>query len=533
MKKYGVLLFFIIVLILIPNTLYAQVQPTYRALLVGNANYLGTKPLNGPYNDLSKMKETLTYNYFGQDNQSFKSVKLEFDLNKNQMIESIRQEFKDVKPGDVSYFYYSGHGLLNPFTGLPSLVGVDGLGLSVDDLELELREIPGTVIVILDSCHSGGFINKGWEMESIGPAEDIKLETSLSEEDIKKYNDSIIDIFSQKQSRSYLVGDKYKVITASSKFESSVEFSYSDGWGWGGEFTRAFVSGIGYNNKFLADTNNDKKISLDEIYDYSKKNVMYSNVQVYPMNDNYILASKYGANNPKNLILWDSYEDVPLNKVWKVEFNKDLDETSWKNKIYILDSFKNLFPTLLTKSLDGKIISVSPKREYNYNSDYTLIVEDDIISKSGSKLNNKILMSFITEKNSFDYETLSLNIVQDGHFNGRPYPTVKEAFNNFFAYPSWEYFYSTDNNDVVEFKGRALKGNVPGIVTMQFTVDIYEGSFKVEYSAFNDDPMTYYEFEGLLDKIYSTYLNDKDEVDIENIFSNEESLILNGKAYKD
>lgn len=531
MKKYWTILLLLIVFVLMPDTINAQEQPTYRALFIGNANYYGSRPLNGPYNDLVKMKEAFDYNYFGKGNKPFDNITLKFDLNKSQIIQSIGEEFRNNKEGDVSYFYYSGHGSLNPYNGLASLMGVDGLGISVIELELELRKVPGTVIVILDSCNSGGFINKSF----VSNFDKVERDSNDKNDDLIKFNDSIISAFSQRQSRSYLVGEKYKVITSSSKYESSLELSYSDGWGWGGEFTRAFVRGLGYNNMFLADLNSDNIISLDEIYKYSKKKVLHSSVQVYPFNDDFAIGSKFGLKDKEDITLWDTYKDVSVNKIWKVEFNNGLDDISWRNKINILDQDNKIFKTTLTKSSNGKVITVSPTSEYNYASNYNLLVERGITSESGSKLNKSVLVPFITEKKEIDYELLSLDIVQNGYFNNYPYPTVKEAFNHFFTYPTWDYFYSTSNDDIVEFEGIAYRGDVLGIVTLQFVVDVYEGSFKVEYAAFDDNPMTYYEFEGLLDKIYSSYLNNKGDFDsdIESIFSEKSSLSLNAKSFKD
>ena len=104
------------------------------------------------------------------------------------------------------------------------------------------------------------FINKGYN---------IMTRNDPSKENyIEQYNQSIIDAFSQKKRRGYLIGDKYKVITAAAKNEYSYEIYFEDGWNWGGEFTRAFVKGNGYNGEFLADANYDDNVTLEEIYSH-------------------------------------------------------------------------------------------------------------------------------------------------------------------------------------------------------------------------------------------------------------------------
>ncbi|GAH91355.1 unnamed protein product, partial [marine sediment metagenome] len=43
--------------------------------------------------------------------------------------------------------------------------------ISVDELEAALSAIPGTKVVFLDSCYSGGFIGKGKEEITISQEE--------------------------------------------------------------------------------------------------------------------------------------------------------------------------------------------------------------------------------------------------------------------------------------------------------------------------------------------------------------------------
>ncbi len=504
--KKMALLIFLIFIVFIPKTTNALETPVYRALLIGNSNYQTGDSLAGPKNDLAKMENALNHNYFGKENQSFSKITIKHNLTNYEMIESIKEEFKYAKTGDISYFYYSGHGYFDPYSSTSSLVGVDDSDLSVHALEKELSNIPGTFVIILDTCHSGGFINKGHNLQS-PYTYDENEEDSLLEVDLNKYNNSIISVFSNKNSRNYLTNSKYKVITSSSKSESSYEYGYTDGWGWGGGFTRAFVIGNGYNNIFMADSNNDKNITLNEIYNYTKKNVQDSNVQVYPINDSYIIGSQYQTFSPEKEIFWKVFDDIPIDKVWKVRFNMNLDEKSWKDKLYILDSNKNIFPTKLLKETNEKTISIYPQREYNNDETYTIVIEDNIFSKNGSKLNSKVLAKFSTENTRTIDQELPLNIVQHGHFYDYPHPSVKQAFESFFANCLWEYFYSTDDNHVVEFNGTAFRNGNLGVFTIQFTINIANESFEATYFSFNDSVLSQYQFYGLLDDIYDNYLN--------------------------
>jgi len=89
--------------------------------------------------------------------------------------------------------------------------------ISVNELESALSAIPGTKVVILDSCFSGGFIGKG------------KEKLTISKEDLTSFNDSIINIFSQSQLKGLLTTNQYKVLTASHYDQSSYgNISYWD-----------------------------------------------------------------------------------------------------------------------------------------------------------------------------------------------------------------------------------------------------------------------------------------------------------------
>lgn len=395
MKRKKVLLGFIIILsILSISVVIGAKDPTYRALMVGNSNYTMDDSLKGPANDLIKMENSLNNNYFGEKNKPFSSIDIKSDLTKSGMVNAIREAFADAKEGDISYFYYSGHGSFNQYNNTSYLIGVDSIGLSVHELEQELRDIPGKVIVILDSCHSGGFINKSGTLQPGTRKSNPKNSVDLTEE----YNNSILDTFTKKRSRSYLLGDKYKVITAASKKEFSYEIPYTDGWGWGGEFTRAYVTGNGYNNKFLADSNYDNDISLNEIYNFTKEAVIESDVQVYPKNDEYIIGSKFSyASSGDNLFLDDIY-DINVSDDWEIKFNKELDDDSWIGKAYILDSNGDKFPTSVAKSADGKRLIISSEEDYNYNDMYTIAIEKNIFSKLGFRHNDNVLVRFFTEK---------------------------------------------------------------------------------------------------------------------------------------
>lgn len=112
------------------------------------------------------------------------------------------------------------------------------------------------------------------------------------------------------------------------------------------------------------------------------------------------------------------------------------------------------------------------------------------------------------------YYTSDLNTVfEDEHItfvkNGSPslYPdiTYDEAFTEFFSDRSWEYFESTDGQDVVEFRGNCMYNDVEVTATIQFILDMDDGTFELGYLAFNDVPQSFLVEYALIAKIFESY----------------------------
>ncbi len=163
-----------------------------KVLLVGVQNYKnlptvikGQKLINlkGPVNDVNKMKSALV-SYYGISEDDIKVLIDEQATKKN-----VEDTFKDwlikgTKKGDFAVFFFSGHGswvedvngderdgrdeVLLPYDMSP----VGGYNIIVDDeLGRWLKELNGrTVVVMIDSCYSGGV------SRSIGGAEVSRLE---------------------------------------------------------------------------------------------------------------------------------------------------------------------------------------------------------------------------------------------------------------------------------------------------------------------------------------------------------------------
>lgn len=108
--------------------------------------------------------------------------------------------------------------------------------------------------------------------------------------------------------------------------------------------------------------------------------------------------------------------------------------------------------------------------------------------------------------------------VKNGHPFDHPDQTYGDAFEDFFAYPTWKYFVGTKEGadedgdgkpdyeekdvDIVEFTGYCTYQDTEVKALMQFTLDEESDTFDVTYLSFNDVPQNTLMLYGLLNKIF-------------------------------
>lgn len=283
-------------------------QVVYRAFLVGigDYQYFTTGFLPSARFDVARMHDVLNHSSSG-----FSLINELFDLlaTKSAILNGITNAFSGADENDISYFYYMGHG--SSYEGVSYLCPTDSSWdffpssfISTNELEAALSAVPGTKVVILDCCHSGGFIGKG------------KGEIIISKEELKSFNDEIINVFSQADSKGLLTSNQYKVLTAclSSQTEVAIEPGEGDeGWPFGEEpfslFGGALCEGCGYDtytHPYPADGNGNGEITLQEAYIYTDERVndaaaeLYyyfdwvidQDTQVYPLNSDFIIIEE-------------------------------------------------------------------------------------------------------------------------------------------------------------------------------------------------------------------------------------------------
>jgi len=270
----------------------------YRALLVGVGDYenddgINLIDLDAPTYDVYRMHQVLGQCKFGSLDTEFSSIVELEDLSatKTAIFDEIASTFSGADDNDISYFYFSGHGYLDTETNISYLCPTNialvldlSTMISVDELENHLSDIPGTKVVFLDSCHSGGFIGKE------------KGEIKISNEKLVSFNNDIINVFSQAQFKGLLTTNQYKVLASCHYYQNCLEWSPHplDGnpFGW---FSAVLCKGCGYNSfgfPYPADINENNKISLQEAYLYveSTLELLEQDVQVYPTNSTFTIV---------------------------------------------------------------------------------------------------------------------------------------------------------------------------------------------------------------------------------------------------
>lgn len=257
----------------------------YRALLVSEENYpfeentvrTGSKASMQAIADLLETAEFA--------DASFVARRAE-DLSKAELIAEIRSTFRNATPLDVSLLYITCHGSYEG--GMSFLELSDGSSISARDLERELRAVPGTVIVLVDSCGSGGAIGAASEYENFAKG--------------------ITGAFSGAAIR----GSKYKVLASAGLDQDSYRIAFNADAGAGTmatAFARALCDGAGWDvdrgdrGTMGADSNYDGSITLDELYQYMRSRVDWylnvassltgqiyrQSVQVWPEGDPFVI----------------------------------------------------------------------------------------------------------------------------------------------------------------------------------------------------------------------------------------------------
>ena len=241
------------------------------ALLIGNGSGYpdSENKLEGPAYDVRALKGML------QGLNQYWQVTVKENLTAEGMKSAIASTFSGATANDVCLFYYSGHGCTDETS---ALVGTDYQGLSGEQLAYALKNAcPGKVMVILDSCGSGGMVyNK-------------KTKTLVKAKASRSFTQDMINAFSywnkidrneklQSLETGELLEDKFQVIAACAYGTVSLELY--DGHYSFGLMTYSLLKSAGckypsgaYSGSMPADTNRDGNLTLGETFSKTKEYV--------------------------------------------------------------------------------------------------------------------------------------------------------------------------------------------------------------------------------------------------------------------
>lgn len=260
----------------------------YRALLVSEENYPFAENTrrNGSENSVEAIASLLNSVRF---EDAAYAVRVGKDLSRSELIALIRETFRNASAKDVSLLYITCHG---SYTGSMSFLELsDGSTLSIRDLERELRDISGTVAVMIDCCGSGG---------AIGAASDRIA-----------FAKGVTDTFAS----AGIQGSKYKVIASAGLDQDSYRIALNENADSGlmtTVFSRALCDGAGWNidrgarSTMSADLNYDGKITIGELENYLQHRIDWylniasgltgedylQSIQVYPEGDPLVLFER-------------------------------------------------------------------------------------------------------------------------------------------------------------------------------------------------------------------------------------------------
>ncbi len=273
-------------------------KSVWRALLIGNGSYSYANDLNGPGKDVTAMKAMLA-------KRGYSKITVKKNVSTKQAFKNaIKSAFSGAKSSDVSLFFYSGHGMSDTSSSSyeGALCPTNGYYssdmLTISELATALKKIPGKVVVLLDSCGSGGAV---YSKSASG-----KITATTMDFDPDVFNQAVADAFS---SADAVVADadeartgelrksKFYVITAC----GYQEYSYDNN---GGYFTKALVEGGGFSftghyglSGYMAgDSNKNNKLSLNEAANYIRKKIsswgIPQHTRAYPAKSSQVIMKK-------------------------------------------------------------------------------------------------------------------------------------------------------------------------------------------------------------------------------------------------
>ncbi len=256
-----------------------SVRPTYRALVIGEQNYVGDVRIGGE-NTAQGVADMLRAQSI---DGAVYEVRLQLDSSRRELIEGIQASFGDAAPEDVSLLYINAHGAYE--NGIAYIRLHDDSRITVRQLEAALRGISGKIVVILDFCQSGAFIGAGGDFERFC----VDTQTAFG--------------------ASALMSGRYTVIASAASDQDSYRRAFTASGGEAGTAAimgRSLCEGAGWDLIYdrtvslKADANRDKLVTVQEIYAYTRRRVIHylegtgakQTVHIWPEGDQTVIFGR-------------------------------------------------------------------------------------------------------------------------------------------------------------------------------------------------------------------------------------------------
>lgn len=233
----------------------------YRALLIGEQNYAETvaSVRLGSANSVAGLRSMLGgLSYAGARFE----VVTRLDVSRDGALAAIQEAFDGATAQDVALFYITCHGRYAD--GMTCFQMYDGSVLTAAELRQALGRVPGEILLLVDCCGSGGVIGRA------GGADDILR--------------GIGEVFGGVTGPSQFEGSRFRVLASASVEQDSYRISFrsdaaeSD---MATVFARAVCDAGGWSidraarSAMRADTNYDDVVTMDELYNYAARRVMW------------------------------------------------------------------------------------------------------------------------------------------------------------------------------------------------------------------------------------------------------------------
>ncbi|MBR1821946.1 MAG: Ig-like domain-containing protein [Clostridia bacterium] len=297
--------------------------PVYRALVIGEGAFPGSGMSDLPGKRDAALMSKMLAGVKGPAGSGW-IVQTATDLTAEQIHSAIRSAFAGAQEGDVSLFYISTHGdqeyaINGRYSGYAGCLMAypdtrytqwyDRCGLTLGRLAGWLCEVPGQVVVMIDSCGSGAAIYgaAGVSAPVLSP-EDFDGATARDHViDVpafspEAFDQAVIDAFRELDKGvlapgqgAFVLENKFFVLTSSAYRETgwALKNKYSF-------FTKWLTDSVKTKGKMPADTNRNKITTLGELYACMKKKAdkktfkyqgakYKQHVQVYPANSGFEL----------------------------------------------------------------------------------------------------------------------------------------------------------------------------------------------------------------------------------------------------